>query len=251
MRETQNFDPKYVSLHQFKTEIWNGFVLVNLDGSAPSFASKNITLTEILSPYRINEMRTIHLGTVDANWDWKLTFENFTEGYHHIGVHPESLKGESPDYMLYPDYDGEHAYFWIGDSGEEQVVSFFPSIEGLPERQATHGLVLTAFPFMHLMMNPDLAVWLQFIPLDAGKHKIEAYGLIPESYTKLPDYEARLDRFKSWIGVIIDEDKAALENASNGISIKYSIPGRYCIYERSIHHFHKWIVARCMEFESR
>jgi choline monooxygenase len=81
------FDLGDYSLFQVRVETWRGFVFVNMDLSAPPLMPLLAPLEDKLGaqPRRPAKLRDRH--PVACNW--KVFVENYLDGYHREGVHPE------------------------------------------------------------------------------------------------------------------------------------------------------------------
>lgn len=86
------FAKQAASLREFRHEVWNGFVYVNIDGTAPSTSRLWSPLEEQLASYRLDDWRVV--STIDwgeCPWDWKVFMDN-GECYHHLGIHQRTLE---------------------------------------------------------------------------------------------------------------------------------------------------------------
>ena len=90
------FDKARCALHGFRTEVWNGFVFVNLDGQAAPLASRLADLEPLIRNYHIDERNFLY--SEDDLWstNWKLLCENFMEGYHLSVTHSQTLHPITP-----------------------------------------------------------------------------------------------------------------------------------------------------------
>jgi Rieske 2Fe-2S family protein len=87
---TADFDPEAFSLFEIATEVWGGFVFVNLAGrNAPPLREMLGEVPERLVNYRLADLRIGKRIVADVHANWKLIAENFSECYHCPPVHPE------------------------------------------------------------------------------------------------------------------------------------------------------------------
>ena len=93
---TPSFDKRKCALPEFASEIWNGWIFVNLDGEASPLAERLTDLQEKIKNYHPEE-RFLNFIEEDI-WDcnWKCLFENFMEGYHLSATHRETLHKITP-----------------------------------------------------------------------------------------------------------------------------------------------------------
>ena len=74
MGETEGFQRDEWGLRTFRSEVWNGFVFVNLDGSAPRTVAQQYTaLAEDIAPWNPAEMELIAANEWDCSFNWKVT----------------------------------------------------------------------------------------------------------------------------------------------------------------------------------
>ncbi|MGH9157140.1 MAG: aromatic ring-hydroxylating oxygenase subunit alpha [Acidimicrobiales bacterium] len=93
------FDKSACSLTEFRHEVWEGFIFVNVDGGAPDVRELWSPLADQLHDYRLAGWRVV--STIDWGerpWNWKVLMDN-GECYHHLGLHQHSLE------PLYPARD--------------------------------------------------------------------------------------------------------------------------------------------------
>lgn len=88
--------PRTCRLPVFKSEIWNGFIYVNLDNDAAPLAPRLGRLGQLLANYRPAEMAVVHVEQEEWQTNWKCLVENFMEAYHLSVVHPETLHPYTP-----------------------------------------------------------------------------------------------------------------------------------------------------------
>jgi choline monooxygenase len=91
---TPEADPALLGLTAIETRAWNGYVFVDLSGSAGSFDDYIKPTAERLAPVDFDIIR--HDPTFDSTFElrsnWKIVVENFVESYHVPAVHPELQK---------------------------------------------------------------------------------------------------------------------------------------------------------------
>lgn len=92
--DNAGFDAGSCRLHRHNSQIWNGFVYVNLDAAAPPPAVPE--LDRLVAPYEPGTFRLVHVAEEDWRTNWKCLVENFMEGYHLSVVHPGTLHGYTP-----------------------------------------------------------------------------------------------------------------------------------------------------------
>ncbi|MEM0944036.1 MAG: aromatic ring-hydroxylating dioxygenase subunit alpha, partial [Pseudomonadota bacterium] len=88
--------PGQCDLPEISTEVWLGFIYVNIDGSAPPLSPRLAALEARLAPYETAKMRHVFTGTKTWQANWKAVVENFLEAYHLSVVHPATLHPITP-----------------------------------------------------------------------------------------------------------------------------------------------------------
>ena len=78
-----------VQLPAVRTELWHGFIFVNLGGHAPPLAPSLAKVEACWANYPEAEMVTVPpvQATTPVPWNWKVQLENFTDAYHPEFVH--------------------------------------------------------------------------------------------------------------------------------------------------------------------
>ena len=77
------------SLVPVRTEVWSGFVFINMSDEAEPLADFLGPLTTILAPYRFDHMVLVEDQTVHLRCNWKAVVDNFSELYHVDFLHPQ------------------------------------------------------------------------------------------------------------------------------------------------------------------
>ena len=97
MEQNRDFDRSKVRLPEFRVEVWNDLIWVNLDDDAEPLGPTLVELDEAFSVYRRPDewFMTNHYYK-DWVGNWKHMVENNLEGYHHMGIHQGSIETYSP-----------------------------------------------------------------------------------------------------------------------------------------------------------
>lgn len=93
MIEREEIDREQTSLWPVRTEIWEGFVFVNLSRGEPppllEFLADQQDEPLDLARVGLADLRLGHVTTVDVAANWKILMENYNECLHCPTVHPE------------------------------------------------------------------------------------------------------------------------------------------------------------------
>ena len=97
--EARTAELENCSLPSFASEVWNGFIYVNLAENPEPLAPRLKKLDELLANYEPEDMRVV--GSFEEEWrtNWKCLIENFSESYHLSVVHPRTLRPYTPTEM--------------------------------------------------------------------------------------------------------------------------------------------------------
>ena len=143
-----DFEPKKCRLPAFSSEVWGGFIYVNLDGTAPTLASQLEGLSNLIKNYHMSDMVELH--SEESTWDtnWKCLTENFMEGYHLSTVHRKTLHPITPTHLCehFPAGQGYFGYFSVFPDDLPQRGKFHPDLT-TKERQRS---VMFAIPPGHV-----------------------------------------------------------------------------------------------------
>lgn len=204
MQGVVGFEKEDYCLPQFRHEIWQGFVLVNLDGQAPSLAPQLAILDGYLENYDVSSYKTVETTEWGiCEWDWKIMVDNFMECYHHIGPHRQSLQDE---------YPGEASWTDVGSNGFslmhapqapgfEALAPFLaPVSPKLEVSQHRDLLIFTVWPTLMIVVGPAFMYWMKAHPVGPGKIHLQLDIAMSPLALADPDYE---ENRKSLIELII------------------------------------------------
>lgn len=201
MQEAENFDKKDWRLAEFRSEVWKGFVFVNLDGKAPPLKEQYADFAAATSAWPSEEMEVAIAMDWDCAFNWKVMIENWMESYHHLGAHQQTLNSQMPGEGTWT--DAEHPHFirshllFTSELAErvhaanergEKLPGFAP-LDGAPANKTEWGLYLGYPCFMFLTMS-DRVLWYRLLPVSAGRCKLRTVTLVTRN---APDYAATVE----------------------------------------------------------
>lgn len=171
----EGIDNTKCALPEFKSEIWQGFIYVNLCDEAKPLAPRLEGLDQILTNYHSADMR--HVFVEEELWDanWKCLVENFMEGYHLSRVHPQTLGGRTPT-QLCKKYPGGHGY-----TGYK---AYYPPtapmrLEGHPDLtddEKNCSTLFCVYPSQVASQSQDILVYMALQPAGVNQVRIR-WGL--------------------------------------------------------------------------
>jgi choline monooxygenase len=116
IREGAHFAKKSCALPPVASEVWQGYLFVNLDGLAPPLAAALSPIDPYIRNYHPAEQHFLYEAEEVWNTNWKCLVENFMEGYHLSPLHAKTLHLVTPTALCEklpdgPDFTGYRANF--------------------------------------------------------------------------------------------------------------------------------------------
>ncbi len=254
MTRSPGFDPARFNLVEVPSQIWQGFVFINLDG-ADTVPLSMESLTKQMETYDLSEWRLVgthDFGVLPANW--KLHVENFLEFYHHMGAHKDTVETLFPGLNTVVG-DGDDPFTSVGRcpaSAEGAIaevdgylvaptVTQLPVPPGLGPADCAVNAVATRFPMFMLVYFPDITYWYQLTPLAADSHQLVIHALVHESNVELVDDEIVKKAYEFMVPVL-DEDIGILERIQTNLSSGSTFGGALHEQEFPLLHMQRYLV---------
>lgn len=251
MNQVPGFDRKSISLPEFKVELWNGFVFVSLDPDAEPLAPQVAELTDLFAPFNFAEWECVPYMDRRADWNWKASMENFSEAYHHVGVHQQSIGQISrAEDAIYEDSNTNYSVFYVHiDHPDGTFLSTdreFPFITpaGIPERFRTYSPVMNIYPTFHFLINTNFCLWLTLDVRGVNDHILKWHWVLPAGSKALPDFEERLKGLIGLMEPVVAEDLAFLPLTRDAAASRTFVPGHYSDQEKCLHQMHQWLLGK-------
>ena len=116
MRKQPRFDQSKCGLPEFVSEVWKGWLFVNLDGLAAPLAPRIEGLSDVIRNYHQEDRYLVFMEEDVWHCNWKALFENFMEGYHLSATHLTTLHPITPTKLCKKMRSGEgwtgyHAFY--------------------------------------------------------------------------------------------------------------------------------------------
>ncbi|MBL9160041.1 MAG: aromatic ring-hydroxylating dioxygenase subunit alpha [Verrucomicrobiales bacterium] len=258
MQQADGFDRSEVCLHQFRSEIWEGFVFVTLNPEAPPLAEKFGRLrSEFLSGWNMGEAKLVWDQHWDCGFNWKILLENFMEAYHHLGAHRKTLEPFLPAKGCWtvpedPDFSAMHLPLrpdlveTIRTTGEAgTTMTPFP---GLGVEDYTEWWVFLGYPTFLLFTAPDRVYWYRLLPTGPETCSLTTTLLVHPATMERADYN---ELYQSEIEAAINfhlEDMEVCAATQNGMRSSAYEPGRLSHLEEPIWQFQRYLANKIREF---
>ena len=245
----KDVDRTNVALPSVRAEEWNGFVFVNFDADASPLTPQLEGLTTLLKPYGLSTWRLVDDAHIaEANWNWKLTIENASESYHHLGFHSESLEPmlAPTRRVIVPEQAGPYIQFQnpgLTDDADAHTMGW-PAPELGPEHNANR--IITVFPLCSLTLSPNWIGWMRVTPGPAvDRHDVRLLYMVPPDAREWDGFEQTFAPLKRFVEGALQEDMSGLRALSNTHHSKLTDrTAGFSPLEATVAHFQRWIVDR-------
>lgn len=219
MKGQTGFSKEKCGLPEFASEVWNGWIFVNLDGNATPLAPRLEGLSDIIRNYHPEDRFLVFMEEDTWNCNWKCLFENFMEGYHLSATHLETLHPITPTSLCRKMVSGDawtgyHAYY---DPSYPTRGPFHPD---MTEDECRNSPMYGIYPNLVVGMATNFTLFMCLRPHGPDQVKIRwgVTGLedLPESQ-KVQDYVSLCRAFNA-------EDKEKLEALQKALKTR-NFPG--------------------------
>jgi phenylpropionate dioxygenase-like ring-hydroxylating dioxygenase large terminal subunit len=259
MHEAADFCRDQFALKSFRTEVWNGFIFVNLDGNAPPLAEGLGEMAADLAPFRLERMKLIVAREWDCPFNWKVLVENFMESYHHLGIHHKTLQPMMPARDTWTEQERRHyvrAHLPYKDSVREEYQalaargdfsSALPPLPGLTGQQQSEWGLFLATPTFLLATAPDRVIWYRLQPLGPDRLKLLTTTLLDPDAMASPQADAWRARAAEQLTAFHLEDMEVCTAVQRGLYASGWQPGRLSHLEMPVWLFQRYLAARIRE----
>ena len=218
----RDFDRASCVLPQFRVEVWNELLFVNLDREAESLVSFLGELLQDMPGHDYTGFRLAHRKTWELDCNWKVYVDNYLEGYHIPIVHPGLFRE-----LDYPAYRT--------DTKRNYSIQIAPTRR--PERIRGDDDVRYFWIFPNLMLNvyADNFSTNLIVPLGPGRT-----ATLFDWYFKDPEAaRPQIEETVAFSDEIQVEDIDICEAVQRGLASSTYDTGRYSPRrENGVHHFH-------------
>ena len=238
--ENANFDIKSCRLPEFSTEIWRGFIYVNLSENPEPLVSQLGLLDDLLSPYETQEFRIVHVAQEQWACNWKCLVENFMEGYHLSVVHPETLRGYTPTELCTKGPSGKGFTSYHANYPDDTPARGHGSHKLTPQQRHRSSL-FSIFPIQVASQSASLLVSLALRPVNVERVDVRWTMSV---YKDDLDELTIADRIALWAQVN-QEDRVKLEKLQVSLASSKAFAGPLASddFEGTIRDFHKYLAA--------
>lgn len=251
MQRTPGFDRHGCRLPEIRSEIWEGFVFVNLDSDAEPLAPRLAGLSRALRNYGLGEMRTVRRLPFDriCRWNWKLECDNYIEGYHHIGAHRQSLEPVMAGRDTYPlDSDGPWSALRMPyKPGASPFANGVHAGCGMPAIEALEPAERDSVTVVHIFPGTKVSLWgghmdfYRMFPSGRDAFTSEKDYCVPPSLRGRDDLDGMIQRLVDDFLEFRHEDDDLCLAVQRGLGSRFAATAPLSHLEGTIDRFARWI----------
>lgn len=236
-------DPERIGLWEIALTQWDGFVFVNVDGSAAPLAERLAGEPDSplqLERYRVGELRVGARREYDVAANWKIVVENYHECLHCPTVHPELVK----IVPLYRRGEVEEEGQILGNSMGEGLTSFtstgtssLPPLPGLDEADVHTFYGVYVFPNLIINYHSETVNAVTIHPLGPERTRVVSEFLFARDTVDTAGFDpSEVVDFRDLVAL---QDWTVCERAQRGVRSRFYANGLYPRQERWIASFNE------------
>ncbi len=199
MQQASGFQREDTGLASFRTEVWNGFIFVNLSGDAGPVAKQYAELGEDIAGWECGKMSVVLQREWDCPFNWKVLVENFMEPYHHLGAHCKTLQPLMPAKGTWTSAERAHSIrvnlpFKDGTTpvSLEPGPDDFPAIPTLPPEHRDQMGVFLGQPSFLLFGGINQLFWYRIDPITPDRSRLSTTLLVNAEAQADPHFARKL-----------------------------------------------------------
>jgi Rieske 2Fe-2S family protein len=239
MDETPGFNKADYPLQQARLGLWEGFIFLNLSdastqrGGYQSLEEWFAPLGEKFSRWNLSALRSAKRIEYDVRANWKLMFQNYSECYHCLGVHPELSKISPYDSAENDLTEGPFLGGFMRIASDKSL-TMSGNACALPvgdfgDKDFRFVFYYSIFPNMLLSLHPDYVMVHQLEPQSPERTLILCdWFFNPEAF-KRSDFDPD-DAVEFW-DMVNKQDWHVCELSQQGIASRAYEPGPYSARE--------------------
>jgi phenylpropionate dioxygenase-like ring-hydroxylating dioxygenase large terminal subunit len=256
MGRAECFDRKDWRLGEFRSEIWKGFIFVNLDGKAPPLSEQYADFAKAVAAWAAEDMEIVISMSWECEFNWKVMIENWMESYHHLGAHRDTLHPSMPGENTWT--EPEHPYFIrshlpfteelagrvrAAGEGRGKLPGFY-TLPGTSMADRTEWGLYIGYPcFMFLTMS-DRVLWYRLEPISANSCKLETMTLVHRDNLKDPDFVETVESEKEALREFHVQDMLVNTAVQRGLKSRKVVRGRLSHLEEPVWLIYRYLSAR-------
>ena len=257
MQDAAGFIKADWPLQAFRSEIWQGFVFVNLDERAAPLADHYADFAAAIAPWDIAGMEIAIEMTWDCTFNWKVMVENWMESYHHIGAHARTLNLTMPGEKTWSEAEHPHfikahlpytaelrAALAAAAAGQGPKVPGFAAIPGFADEEAHEWGLYLGYPCFMLLTTHDRVIWYRLLPDGAERCRLLTTTLVRPEAKQAPDWAEALASETDMLRAFHTEDMAVNAAVQRGLHSRKARRGRLSHLEEPVWLIQRYLAAR-------
>ena len=216
----EDFEPATCGLPEVATEVWQGFLFVNLDGQASPLAPRLEGLLPLVRSYHMDDMVLGHCETETWETNWKCLTENFMEGYHLSTVHYRTLHPITPTRLCehFPAGEGYLGYYSGFPADLPQRGRYHPD---LTDAERGYSVMFAIMPGLVAGVAGHMATFICLQPESVNMVRGKRGIVFGDPDIGESERWAVVDLFERTMA----EDKVQLSNLQRGLAARSYRPG--------------------------
>lgn len=249
--KNSSFDQSKCRLPRLSTEVWMGFVFVNLDIDAEPLAPRLASLTQRIADYHLDQWQAPCIFDERWNGNWKLACENALDSYHHMGLHENSVQAIMPG--LGTEFVEAHEA-WnyhrtpFNELGIKQANEQAQEVVGrLEPRDALAMNAIFVYPNLVIPLLPTGANWLSFVPESIDRTWVFTGMALDKSILDpIDDHEAFGAATQKMLAGINQEDSLGTSELQRTTRSAFIERGPICEKELGVFYFYRYLARRLL-----
>src|SRR5213080_2077481 len=243
MDDVPGFNKADYSLRPVNVALWEGFIFVNLADAAENASTQRggyMPLEEWFAPlagkfsrWNLPSLRSARRIEYDVRANWKLIFQNYSECYHCLGMHPELSKISPYDSAENDLTEGPFLGGFMRIASDKSLTmsgnACALAMEQFGEEDFRLVFYYSIFPNMLLSLHPDYVMVHQLLPQSPERTLILCdWFFHPEAFEQR-DFDPD-DAIEFW-DMVNRQDWHVCELSQQGIASRAYEPGPYSARE--------------------
>jgi len=239
MESAKGFDLKSCRLPEVRSEIVDGNIFITFDPNAYSIKARLSDLSELLAPYKMEELVVGWQIDYVCNFNWKIAVETFMECYHHIGAHLTTAEPMYPARLTHVD-DSRKGWTVCWEhlrpeiATEDALAGAMPSFPHLTDEDLRKDALILAYPLTLIAVTPARVGVVGLIPVSPTKTVWRRNMLVPRATAEAPDFQDKVAASQAFMDRIAAEDFAVNDMQQIGALSDMAKPGRLSELEKVV-----------------
>jgi Rieske 2Fe-2S family protein len=239
MDETPGFKKAEYPLKPTRLGLWEGFIFLNLTNASTqqdgymSVEKWFEPLDAKFSPWNLAALRSAKRIEYDVRANWKLIFQNYSECYHCLGVHPELSKISPYDSAENDLTEGPFLGGFMRIASDKSLTMSGKAcalpVGNFGNEDFRFVFYYSIFPNMLLSLHPDYVMTHQLQPQSPERTRIFCDWFFNPDAFKRSDFDPN-DAVEFW-DMVNKQDWHVCELSQQGIASSAYEPGPYSARE--------------------